>query len=575
MAGNRRSSPRPGTPKVDDEVLRDLSKTVPIAFDLAEIFYAKKRLGQLVDGDNGWMKKAMLFGDGRIHPRFIVGGTVTNRASHTSPNIAQVPRVVFKKLPQFEEPNVSYRFTNEGIIYGIERSDGSFDRDLTPLLDPDGKQFIGVPKKAKPGETYLAKDGETYVAEGGEFIYDKDGKIETKKSLMKGRAGDHGFECRSLFVAPPGWVLMGSDQKGIELRCLGHYMHEYDKGDYLRLCVESDPHDLHQAVMELDSRDVAKTFIYACVPMDTTVLTRRGWKHHDELILGEDVLSYNAQTGKKEWTPLLEVVRYDEAPLVRVSDSYGFEAYCTPNHRWFGRSDHVSIHVRQACQITPDFRILKDVYVAGEYTGPLAVESHSAAPVWCIRTKNESFVMRQGDQITITGNTIYGAAPYKQGCTIDPSLALRPAAAKALGEEMNRRIMTRIPALGSVVKAIKREAKRGYVTALDGRKLFVRKIHAALNTKLQGAGATISKKWVVLFEQYCEDAGLVHGWDGDFAILAWVHDELQVAVRDDPETRAIAEDCIRRAALDAGRYFDFKAPVDVDVKFGRNWAATH
>jgi len=423
-----------GTPKVDDEILRDIGKTVPIAIDLAEIFYYKKRLGQLVDGDNGWIQKAQLFNDGYIHPRFIVGGAVTNRATHSNPNIAQVPRVVFKKLKQWQEKGVTYRLEKGELVYGIERPDGSFDMNLTPLLDPDGKQFVGTPKIAKKGDIILNKVGETITAEGGEYVYDKEGKIETKKSLMKGRAGDHGWECRSLFIVPDGWKLMGADQKGIELRCLGHYMAEYDGGKYGRLCVESDPHDLHQQVMELDSRDTAKTFIYAM---------------------------------------------------------------------------------------------------------------------------------------------IYGAGPFKLGITLEPALAVRPAAAKNLGIEMNRRIMTRIPALGSVVKAVQKEARRGYLDALDGRRLFVRSPHAALNTKLQGAAATISKMWCVLFEEYMEDAGLVHGWEGDFAVLAWVHDELQVAVRDDQRIMDIAKECIERAGRNAGKLLNFSMPVDVDVKFGRNWAETH
>jgi DNA polymerase I-like protein with 3'-5' exonuclease and polymerase domains len=411
-----------GQPAVNDEVLRDLAHTIPICDELAELFYYNKRLGQLVDGKNGWIGKALLHGDYRIHPKFNVGGTVTNRASHSDPNIAQVPRVVFKKLAQWVEEGVVPRFRQGKIIYGIPGVDAdgnaTYDENLTPLLGPDGKQLFGPPKL----------DAE------GAYLLDAEGKVETKKQLLKGRIGDHGWDSRDLFYVPEGWVLMGADQKGIELRALGHYMAEYDDGVYGRLVVESDPHDLHTAALELQSRDTAKTFIYAL---------------------------------------------------------------------------------------------------------------------------------------------IYGAQDFKLGTVIDPALAMKPQEAKRVGAEMRRRLMTRIPALGQVVKNIQRQAKSGMLDALDGRRLFVRAQHAALNTLLQGAGATIAKQWCVNFAEYCEEDGLVHGWEGDFAIVAWIHDELQVAVRDDPKIIEICQRNIISAAYDAGMTFGFRLPVDVDVKFGRRWSDTH
>lgn len=394
-----------GTPKVDDEVLRDLSRAedentgklvIPICEELAEIFYYKKRLGQIADGKNGWLKKCEEWnGDGKIHGRIIVGGTVTNRASHSNPNIAQVPRVVFKSPLQWKD-----------------------EAKTVPLLGPDGKQIKGRP----------------VLTPEGEFTLNEKGEVVTKKVLMKGREGDHGWDCRNLFYVPEGWKLMGADQAGIELRCLAHFMAEFDRGEYGRIVLDGDVHAVHQNAMDMDSRDTAKTFIYAM---------------------------------------------------------------------------------------------------------------------------------------------IYGAQDYKLGCTVDPSLTLNIAKAKALGAEMRRRIMTRIPALNQVVKAVMRESKRGYVEGLDGRHLFVRAKHSALNTKLQAAGATIAKAWCVNFESYCEDDGLVHGWDGDFAVLAWVHDEMQVAVRDDQRIMDICKNNMVEAAKHAGERFDFRLPVDVDVKFGMDWAQTH
>lgn len=58
---------------------------------------------------------------------------------------------------------------------------------------------------------------------------------------------------------------------------------------------------------------------------------------------------------------------------------------------------------------------------------------------------------------------------------------------------------------------------------LDGRLLYVRSPHSALNTLLQSAGALICKKWVVETERLLREKGYKHGYDGDFAFMAWVH----------------------------------------------------
>lgn len=61
------------------------------------------------------------------------------------------------------------------------------------------------------------------------------------------------------------------------------------------------------------------------------------------------------------------------------------------------------------------------------------------------------------------------------------------------------------------------------ILGLDRRVVYVRSPHSALNTLLQSAGALICKKWVCLVEENMRKADYKHGWDGDFAMMAWVH----------------------------------------------------
>jgi len=77
-----------GNPILNDEVLEQLP--YPEAQPLAEYMLIKKRLGQIKDGSNSWIR---LFNNdtGSIHGDVITNGCITGRASHRNPNMGQVP----------------------------------------------------------------------------------------------------------------------------------------------------------------------------------------------------------------------------------------------------------------------------------------------------------------------------------------------------------------------------------------------------------------------------------------------------------------------------------------------------
>lgn len=116
--------------------------------------------------------------------------------------------------------------------------------------------------------------------------------------------------------------------------------------------------------------------------------------------------------------------------------------------------------------------------------------------------------------------------------------------------------------------------KRRWLKGLDGRRIHIRSPHSALNALLQGDGAVVCKHWIVETERMLEDAGYVHGWDGDFAYMAWVHDELQIACR----TQDIAEEVVKIAQLamrKVGEFYNFKCVLDTEGKIGPTWKECH
>ena len=70
----------------------------------------------------------------------------------------------------------------------------------------------------------------------------------------------YGKECRSCWVVPKDYKLVGIDASGLELRMLAHFLN--DEG-YTNEILNGDIHTANQKLAGLESRDQAKTFIYA------------------------------------------------------------------------------------------------------------------------------------------------------------------------------------------------------------------------------------------------------------------------------------------------------------------------
>ena len=70
----------------------------------------------------------------------------------------------------------------------------------------------------------------------------------------------YGKECRSCWTVKSGNKLVGIDASGLELRMLAHYMNDKE---YTNEILNGDIHSANQRLAGLESRNQAKTFIYA------------------------------------------------------------------------------------------------------------------------------------------------------------------------------------------------------------------------------------------------------------------------------------------------------------------------
>jgi DNA polymerase I-like protein with 3'-5' exonuclease and polymerase domains len=79
-----------GKPKVDEAIVASLVVQFPEATGLAEYLMVDKRLSQLAEGEQAWLKHVSAV-DGHVHGVVNPMGTITSRATHFNPNISQVP----------------------------------------------------------------------------------------------------------------------------------------------------------------------------------------------------------------------------------------------------------------------------------------------------------------------------------------------------------------------------------------------------------------------------------------------------------------------------------------------------
>ena len=170
----------------------------------------------------------------------------------------------------------------------------------------------------------------------------------------------------------------------------------------------------------------------------------------------------------------------------------------------------------------------------------------------------------------LTYGFIYGAGDIRLGHIIKPEYS--DAAKKSLGSDLRKKFLEAIPGLEPLIDAVKARVREyGYIKGLDGRPIYTRAEHSALNFLLQSCGAILSKRWCVIGQEMLDEAGLTY--DVDYTRCAYVHDEQQFSVVPS-EAERVAKILVE-AAPKAGQYYNFKVPITAKSDIGKTWADTH
>jgi len=178
-----------------------------------------------------------------------------------------------------------------------------------------------------------------------------------------------------------------------------------------------------------------------------------------------------------------------------------------------------------------------------------------------IHTTNQKLAgLKTRDQAkTFIYALVYGAGDAKIGSVAGGSMKK--------GKELKQTFFKNLPPLKILKEKVQKASERGFLKGLDGRKIYIRSQHAALNTLLQGGGAIVMKKAMCFLQE------LIDLNDIDAKFVANIHDEWQIEVK---ESQAEFVGKLGVTSIErASEHYNMRCPLTGEYKIGENWYETH
>jgi DNA polymerase I-like protein with 3'-5' exonuclease and polymerase domains len=142
---------------------------------------------------------------------------------------------------------------------------------------------------------------------------------------------------------------------------------------------------------------------------------------------------------------------------------------------------------------------------------------------------------------------------------------------RAHGGKVRKKVKEQIKGYEDLEKEVKKKAKKGWIRGLDGRRIWIRSDHSALNFLLQSAGIIVVKRAMVIAPHVLKAAGFEE--DVDYWPVLWVHDEWQFEVA--PERVDEFKRVLCGVFAIAGEQLGVRCRLDGEAKDGITWADTH
>ncbi|WP_413729167.1 DNA polymerase I [Sodalis sp. RH22] len=248
-------------------------------------------------------------------------------------------------------------------------------------------------------------------------------------------------------------------------------------------------------------------------------------------------------------------VRNEEGRRIR-------QAFIAPKDAVIVAADYSQIELRIMAHLSRDQGLLK-AFAEGK-----DIHRATAAEVFGLALEKVSNEQRRSAK-AINFGLIYGMSAF--------GLARQLSVGRAEAQRYMNLYFERYPGVLEYMERTRRQAEeQGYVSTLDGRRLYLPDIHsrngtrkkaaerAAINAPMQGTAADIIKRAMIAIDAWLQKDR------PEVRMIMQVHDELVFEVRRDavesatPRIKSLMEGCF---ALDV--------PLRVDVGMGENWDQAH
>ena len=139
------------------------------------------------------------------------------------------------------------------------------------------------------------------------------------------------------------------------------------------------------------------------------------------------------------------------------------------------------------------------------------------------------------------------------------------------GRVLKERFFRAVPAYKRLLDQVQATYKaKGTLLALDGNPYHIRSAHSALNTLLQGAGALIAKKWVIVADEMLSQK---YTAGEQYEFILQVHDEVEIEC--DADIAEDVRDIVVSASLEAGERLKIRMPIHSEGRVGDTWYDVH
>lgn len=170
--------------------------------------------------------------------------------------------VTHRRSQIFNKKDFDYFLKNEEFPNnnGVRRCRGLVPRAVCSSSDKSFQELMELYGSDFWTKKQWDKDGEYRVPSIAFSIGTNTFRMRHKVVVNIPSRGLFGKEMRRLFIASKGYLIMGADASGLELRMLSHFMKD---PEYEHILLHGDIHTFNQNKAGLPLRDIAKTFIYA------------------------------------------------------------------------------------------------------------------------------------------------------------------------------------------------------------------------------------------------------------------------------------------------------------------------